>query len=274
MRKLVVPDVFGAAKAPTVVQTPQWKIFAEQMDDHFEEWIGKATDLNAAFGKFFDSSMNSFNDAVIKKLTEPDSRGAWKDMGKSMFTNVARSSLEMGEGSLMKALGLGKRDGNSTSSALFVQQVGGAGGAAGSGGLLSSIMGMFGGAPTAGTGDGAAGAAGFGSFVQAALPFFGMMADGGLMQSGGFYLTGERGPELLQVGATSRIHNARDTAGIFGGGGDHHEHHYHIDARGAHDPAAVRLAVQRGILEAAPAMIAASVRAHGEAAARRPGSVR
>jgi len=273
MQNSAMPNLFGAAGAPTVKGPSQWQVFADQMDEHFKDWIDRATDLSSIMSSTFDKSMADFNSAIVKKLTEPDSRGAWKDMGKSMFTDVTRSALEYGEGTLMKGLGLGKRDGSSAASALFVQQVGGAGAAAGAGGIFSSMLSGFGGAPTAGTGDGAAGAAGFGAFVQDALPFFGGMADGGLMSPGGFYLTGERGPELLQVGAASRIHNTRDTASLFNGG-DHHEHHYHIDARGSHDPAAVRLAVQRGIIEAAPAMIAASVRAHGEAAARRPGSVR
>jgi hypothetical protein len=85
------------------------------------------------------------------------------------------------------------------------------------------------------------------------------MAGGGLMSPGDWYMTGEQGPELLQVGSTSRINNARDTAAMFAGsgGGDTH-HHWNVDARYSHDPAATHAAVQRGIAEAVPHIIAAT----------------
>jgi hypothetical protein len=97
-------------------------------------------------------------------------------------------------------------------------------------------------------------------------------AGGGLMGPGSWYLTGEDGPELLQVGNTSKINNARDTANLMNGGTTHH-HHYHIgaiDARGATDPAAVHAAVQRGIMQAAPHIAAATHAAAADKKRRTP----
>lgn len=84
------------------------------------------------------------------------------------------------------------------------------------------------------------------------------MAGGGVMSPGDWYLTGEQGPELLQVGSTSRINNARDTAALFSGPTTTHNHNWHVDARGSNDPAAIHAAVQRGIAQAVPHLVAAT----------------
>jgi hypothetical protein len=90
-------------------------------------------------------------------------------------------------------------------------------------------------------------------------------ASGGIMSPGDWYLTGEEGPELMQVGSTSKINNARDTSAMLsGGGGNVTHHHWDIDARGANDPAAINAAVQRGIMQAAPHIVAASNAAQGD----------
>lgn len=68
------------------------------------------------------------------------------------------------------------------------------------------------------------------------------------------YMVGERGPELFVPGGNGTIipnSNMRD-----GGGGS--SFNISVDARGSSDPAAVRAQVQQGILEAAPAIIAAA----------------
>lgn len=67
------------------------------------------------------------------------------------------------------------------------------------------------------------------------------------------YMVGERGPELFVPGGNGTIipnNNMR------GSGGSNIS--VNVDARGSSDPAAVRAQVQQGILEAAPAIIAAA----------------
>lgn len=80
------------------------------------------------------------------------------------------------------------------------------------------------------------------------LPGF---ANGTRFAPGGMAIVGERGPELVNLPRGSQVIPNKD---IRGGGGIN----ITVDARGANDPAAVRAQVQQGILEAAPAIIAAA----------------
>ena len=68
------------------------------------------------------------------------------------------------------------------------------------------------------------------------------------------YMVGEQGPELFIPGGSGTIIPNRNLSS--GGGGS--PINISVDARGASDPAAVRAQVQQGILEAAPAIIAAA----------------
>lgn len=69
------------------------------------------------------------------------------------------------------------------------------------------------------------------------------------------YMVGERGPELFVPGGNGTI---IPNSNMRGGGGGGSPISISVDARGASDPAAVRAQVQQGILEAAPAIIAAA----------------
>jgi hypothetical protein len=68
------------------------------------------------------------------------------------------------------------------------------------------------------------------------------------------YMVGERGPELFVPSGNGTIIPNQNVRG--GGGGSNIS--VNVDARGSNDPAAVRAQVQQGILEAAPAIIAAA----------------
>ena len=68
------------------------------------------------------------------------------------------------------------------------------------------------------------------------------------------YMVGERGPELFIPGGSGTIIPNRN----LGNGGGGNAFSINVDARGSADPAAVRAQVQQGILEAAPAIIAAA----------------
>jgi hypothetical protein len=69
------------------------------------------------------------------------------------------------------------------------------------------------------------------------------------------YMVGERGPELFVPGGNGTIIPNGNMRGGSGGG---NSINVSVDARGSSDPAAVRAQVQQGILEAAPAIIAAA----------------
>ena len=79
-------------------------------------------------------------------------------------------------------------------------------------------------------------------------------ANGGSVSGNQPYMVGERGPELFIPGGNGTIIPNQNVRG--GGGGSNIS--ISVDARGSNDPAAVRAQVQQGILEAAPAIIAAA----------------
>jgi len=90
-------------------------------------------------------------------------------------------------------------------------------------------------------------------------------ANGTSYAPGGMALVGERGPELVNLPRGSQVIPNHKIGGVSGG----NPISISVDARGASDPAAVRAQVQQGILEAAPAIIAAA-ESRTRAGMRRP----
>jgi hypothetical protein len=80
-------------------------------------------------------------------------------------------------------------------------------------------------------------------------------AVGGYVAAQTPYVVGEKGPELFVPGGSGTIIPNKNMGGVGGGANGMV---INVDARGASDPAAVRAQVQQGILEAAPAIIAAA----------------
>ena len=78
-------------------------------------------------------------------------------------------------------------------------------------------------------------------------------AKGTTYAPGGMAIVGEQGPELVNLPKGSQVIPNHKMGGMMGG-----NFNISVDARGASDPAAVRAQVQQGILEAAPAIIAAA----------------
>lgn len=120
--------------------------------------------------------------------------------------------------------------------------------------IVGIVAGAFGGATgTPGRG--------FGSSVNLAG-----RAYGGSVTGNTPYMVGERGPELFVPSGNGTI---IPNSNMRGGGGGGNNISVNVDARGSSDPAAVRAQVQQGILEAAPAIIAAA-EARTVASMRRP----
>ena len=106
--------------------------------------------------------------------------------------------------------------------------------------ITSSIGGAFGGnAPTN---------------LLEGTPYMGARAMGGSVMSDKPYLVGEKGPELFVPGSSGAVIPNNKTMGLSSGSNIV----VNVDARGSSDPAAVRAQVQQGIMEAAPAIIAAA----------------
>jgi hypothetical protein len=229
---------------------------SEQMRLMFADWIKRTTDLRSVITTTFDQSLSTINGAIVKTMVDPYHRGDWKVAGKSIFSSIAGTGLTAGEGALMKAMGLGSHKPRGTpDDPVSTRDVGmniGAGGAK----VMTSLLHA---SSAATTGAGSAVGKILGTLVGS-IPF---MAAGGPLGTGMPAIVGENGPELFIPSGSGRIVPndalARGTS-----------HVWNIDARGSNDPAAVRFAVQRGILEAAPRIAAGSIAASRDMAARKP----
>lgn len=80
-----------------------------------------------------------------------------------------------------------------------------------------------------------------------------LFANGTVNAPGGMAWVGERGPELVNLPRGSQVIPAHRAQSMGGGGVT-----VNVDARGSADPAAVRAQVEAGIMQAAPAIIAAA----------------
>ena len=118
--------------------------------------------------------------------------------------------------------------------------------------VVQQIVGMVSGAIGGLTGTPAPSGGAFGSSTGNYLPGI-ARARGGSVAKNSPYMVGEQGPELFIPGGSGTIIPNRN---LPSGGGNNIS--VNVDARGASDPAAVRAQVQQGILEAAPAIIAAA----------------
>jgi hypothetical protein len=221
-----------------------------------QAFIAASRDSAAQLRQVIDSVMNNVNKAILTDLTEKhsQSRGAWKDAGKGIFTDVASTALKKGEGALLGALGGGKL--GSRGNPIFVKNADGlASGAASvaakslssSGGLMSGLL-------------------------KSVIGFLPAFADGGDFGPGTTALVGEQGPEVVHFGSAGHV-TPNGKAPSTGGSGDTH-HTWNIDARGSTDPAQTMAMVQQGIMQAAPHIVAASLKAHQDYNDRRPPSAR
>jgi hypothetical protein len=224
--------------------------------------IARDTESNAQrMANAISGAVTTLNDSIAKLMTtgslkEANFGGAFK----SIADNLAKQGLQRAEGVALNKLGLGgagKPDGSQTKP-FWVKMTGqmpgvGSGGggsstaqstASGIGGFLQKL---FGGGGSGGStpnpaGDGGNELDGF--------------ADGGYPVPGMPSIVGEKGPELfIPHSAGAIVPNSALKNGL----GD--THHYHIDARGAHDPAQVEAAVDRAMYKHAPGMAKATSQA-------------
>jgi hypothetical protein len=231
-----------------------------QMHETLGNVANQWTNVGEIMSRTAVNVMNTVNDELIKMMTTQYHKGDWKNAGATIFKGVAKDSLQAGEGSIMKAFGIGAKPGSSRSHPMWTRDAGASFSGGGDSGLFSST--------------GADSAADSGGFWAGLKSFFGGgRAGGGLMQPGRFYLTGERGPELMHVGATSSIASNRDTQRLFSGGGggstNHVEQHFHFDVSGV-SISDVDRRVQRSIRQEGPSIAAAAVNAIYDMQARRP----
>lgn len=214
--------------------------FRDALDDFVRASMDAAGQMRSIAQGILSGINQNLSSAIVGGRT--DWAGTFRGVGQS----VANVGLQRIEGSALGALGLGKADGSS-SNPFYVRSVDGIGG-------IGSIAGAI-------TGS----AGGFGKFLSKAIGWLPGRAIGGIVDAGTSYMVGEKGPEVLTLGASSgRIAPNSQIGGGSGIGA------IHIDARGATDPAATAMMVQQAIAAAAPHIMAASVSAVSERSSRRP----
>ena len=111
-----------------------------------------------------------------------------------------------------------------------------------------------------------------GSLLGNVASFAGFFAEGGDFPGDSTAIVGERGPELVHFGKSGHVtpnNELGDMIGVFQHVGD-----VHIDARGAHDQAAIEAAAHRGYKRAVNDSMTASAQAQREQARRIPGMVK
>ena len=250
------------AEVKAAEQTLQYETerdtFGGEMQLMFADWIKRTTDLRGVISSTFTESLATINGAIVKTMVDPYHRGDWKAAGKSIFSSVAGSGLTMAEGSIAKAFhigGLGKL-GATQQNPMWVRDAGTTVGKLG-GQVMGSLLGSTSAASSSG------GNSVLGRVLGVALGLIPHYAGGGSVETGMPAIVGENGPELFVPSGSGRIvPNGAAGAGT--------SHVWNIDARGSSDPAAVRFAVQRGILEAAPRIAAGSIAAARDISARKP----
>ena len=252
------------------------------------EFVQQSRDTASQVKEIFTNSLQSVNGALSSSLTAyaHTSRQYWRDVreglsgsARGIAGGILNTGMQKAEGAALGALGFGAKADGSQANPLWVKivgAVGSIGGAASSG--ISSILSRFSGSKTLSTGGSdplgliAPGAvdtaSAFGTGGGFSSLFQGFFASGGDVVSDRPAIIGEKGPEMFipKTAGTIVPNNQLDM-------GDTH-HHWNVDARGSNDPAAVNLAVMRGIREAAPHIIAASNSARTERNRRLPSSQR
>jgi hypothetical protein len=221
-----------------------------------QQWSDMTKQIEQAMTKGADS----LNDAIARVAT--GGKGNWGKTFQGIGQSLFKTGLQGAEGSILKALHLGgkgtQKPAGTQNDRIFVSaRIEGAGAAdPGSGtspaniplpsGIMGSLLGKIPGLS----------ASGMGGFLSAILPAF---ADGGDILANHPSIVGEQGPELFTPRSAGTITPNHAL------GGDTHTH-FHIDARGSTDPAAVNAAIMR----AAPHLIAASVQTQHSSAKRMP----
>lgn len=243
--------------AVSLVATDELNKLEERIDNLKDKDIDPVKALNnelmdlsellsgGAFGEFDVSVVTNQMDRIKAKLDEVGIQKRNADIAKS-FESIGMSVNDAFKG--MLTAGMSWKDGmkgiiNAVIAELWrlfvVQQIVGF-----VSNTLGSVFGIS--KPTPG------GSAAFNAaFSDLSMPP--QFANGTTSAPGGMAWVGERGPELVNLPRGASVIPAHRASQMGGGGVT-----VNVDARGSADPAAVRAQVQQGILEAAPAIIAAA----------------
>ena len=220
------------------------------LKDALNDLARSAQEAAGAFKSWFDGALGSTNQGIVQELTTKHRHGdpsIWGGIGHDIFASGTSSLLKMGEGKLLSAFGFGGKAApkGTMGDPLYVKSLTTATGGAG---VISSAAGSIGGV------------------VGSVLNLFPHFADGVTNFSGGWAVTGERGPEFAyHPPGTSVIPNGRMPSGA---GGDTHIHNW--DFRGS---TMDRAQVMQMLTHAAPQIVSQAVKATVNANSRKQGGI-
>jgi lambda family phage tail tape measure protein len=221
--------------------------------DALDEFVKATRDSSGQMLAFVDGTIQGLNQNIIRGIS--GQRTSFGSFGADMFRGLAGIGLSKAEGSILGVFGLGggKKPTGAPGDALHVIVDNAA---TGGGSAAVPFTGLL------------PGGGGMGSIASTALSFLPGFANGGAIDSGTWPVIGERGPELFYSGGGGSI-VPNDKIG--GGSGDMH---FHIDARGATDPAQTEAAIHRAMASYAPKIAAMAVHGVHEQRQRTPGTRR
>jgi phage-related minor tail protein len=209
-----------------------------------------ANDAAKVMQEIVTSTLGDINKTLLNDITGTRKRGEWTSVGHTLATSVAGGALKKGEASILGSLGLGSKSApKGTSGDPLHVIVANPTGTAGSMGMSSDALGKL-------LGSGSTAKSPAGGLISSLLPLIPGFANGGAISAGTLAMVGERGPELVKFGSAAHI-TPNNKLGSLGGT----SHTWNIDARGSTNPAETMAMVQKGILEAAPHIVAASIKA-------------
>jgi hypothetical protein len=267
--------------------------------DALNDFIAASKDSATQVREFTTTTLNGFNDAIVKIISTPHQTGFQTrrelgNYGAGLFRSVAGTGLQKAEGSALGAFGLGgsKVDGKTPQSALYVNVVNamkgiGGGGPDGTGSSSTGFTGManrmFGTNFGSGINSGINALSGlFTSSSAMGVGAAGLSSAEGIASAGGdvspiastltsmipFLATGGsiNGPAIVgeqgpELFLPSGKGNIIPNHKLSSYGVGNQGHTINIDATGSNDPAQVEAAVNRGIAKAAPHIMAGSVHA-------------
>lgn len=222
-----------------------------QLRDSVNATVQKFTDVGAQLSKLANQTLNTVNDAIIKSMVDPHARGTWSQAGKSIFSGVAKSGLELAEGSLMKALfgknpnaKLGTKD-----NPMYTRSADAGASAGNSAGILGGIFGGSGSGSGGSSDSSSSGGGLLGGILSSIFGGISGHASGGYTPAGPI-LVGERGPEIWNFASAGHVTPNHRLGGV---GDTHHHWNMNVDARGAHDPVATAAQINRALEKAKPA---------------------
>jgi len=249
------------------VMAKTWRGAAQQSTS---DYLGQFSGANIA-GQMVPQTLDTVNSSMAHLMTtgKGDFAGMFRGLGDAGATQgLGALENHFLKGPLSKLLGGKGKLGESQANAMWVKNADKVSAAAAKlGGMDTKISSVTSLLPT---GAGAGGVLStIGGTLMKALPFIaGFLATGGPVSAGLSYMVGERGPELFTPGSGGRIIPNHKLSQVGGGGGGSTA--IHVDARGATDPAATAMAVQRGILAMGHAAVRQSMHAATEMKARTP----